>query len=290
MRRAISARARRRDRDMIEYPRIPVYVYLLPLFALLATAEVVWHRRRGDGYPWKEGAASLGVFALNVAEGVLPAVVVGPIFAWVHVHRIATLPLRSWHDWVLLVLALELAYYWMHRGSHHIRWMWASHAVHHSATRLTLPAAARLPWTSSLSGMWLFWLPLVWLGFDPFSLFLVLGLNQAYQVWIHTELVPKLGPLEWILNTPSHHRVHHALNDGYVNRNYGGVLIVFDRVFGTFAAEPDGVPLRYGLFAPPPSQNPLRLSLHEWERVARDVWRAGTWRARLRAAFGPVGG
>jgi sterol desaturase/sphingolipid hydroxylase (fatty acid hydroxylase superfamily) len=120
--------------------------------------------------------------------------------------------------------------------------------------------------------------------------FVTLNLNLLYQFWIHTDWVPKLGPLEWVLNTPSHHRVHHAANPEYLDKNYGGVLIVFDRLFGTFAAERETTPCRYGLVKPLMSNNPLWIVAHEWVALGRDLWRAGSITAWGRAVFGPPAG
>jgi sterol desaturase/sphingolipid hydroxylase (fatty acid hydroxylase superfamily) len=123
----------------------------------------------------------------------------------------------------------------------------------------------------------------MWLGFPPRAVFIALNLDLLYQFYIHATWIPKLGPLEWVLNTPSHHRVHHAANPEYRDKNFGGVLIVFDRLFGTFAAERDDVPCRYGLVAPLRSYNPLWIAFHEFVALGRDLWRAQRWRDALRA-------
>jgi sterol desaturase/sphingolipid hydroxylase (fatty acid hydroxylase superfamily) len=167
--------------------------------------------------------------------------------------------------------------------------MWATHAVHHSATRLNLTAAIRLGWTGALSGSALFFVPLIWLGFHPVALGAMLGLNLAYQLFIHTELIGRLGPLEWVLNTPEHHRVHHASNAACLDRNYGGVLIIYDRLFGTLAAPPKDEALRYGLVHPVESHNPVRIALGEWFSMLKEAWQAGSWRRRLQLLFGAPG-
>ena len=178
---------------------------------------------------------------------------------------------NSWLSFLLLFLLQDFFYYWFHRGSHRIRFMWASHVVHHSSERLNLSTAFRQSFTYPISGMWVFWVPIVLIGFEPE---LVLGsvlLSLAYQFFVHTQLVPKLGPLEWILNTPSHHRVHHAKNPEYIDRNYGGVLIIWDRLFGTFVEENDDIPLVYGITRQIHSHNPLYLTLHEWRDMFKDA-------------------
>lgn len=181
-----------------------------------------------------------------------------------------------------LFFASEFFYYWHHRASHRIRWFWATHAVHHSSTRLNLTAAIRLGWTGEISGHFVFYLPLALLCFHPLAIVGMLGLNLLYQFFVHTELAPRLGLLEHVLNTPAHHRVHHASNEACRDRNYGGVLIIFDRMFGTFAEAPADEPLRYGLVGVAPSFNPFRIAMQEWLAMAREVTTASTWAGRLR--------
>ncbi len=188
-----------------------------------------------------------------------------------------------------LFVATEFVYYWHHRASHRIRWMWATHAVHHSTTKLNFTAAIRLGWTGNISGNFLFFALLAWIGFHPIAIVAMLGLNLLYQFFIHTELVPRLGPLEWVLNTPAHHRVHHASNEACLDKNFGGVLIVFDRLFGTFAEKPADEPLRYGLVNGVVSHNPIRIALGEWLAMLRDMRRAPSLREKLRVLFGPPG-
>ena len=140
-----------------------------------------------------------------------------------------------------------------------------------------------------MTGASIFYVPLVWLGFEQKPVFIATALNLLYQFWIHTDWIPKLGWLEYVLNTPSHHRVHHAANPEYLDRNYGGVLIIFDRIFGTFVAERDDVPCRYGLVHPLRSNNPVIIAFHEWVALARDLRQALSWRDRWSYLFGRPG-
>jgi sterol desaturase/sphingolipid hydroxylase (fatty acid hydroxylase superfamily) len=179
---------------------------------------------------------------------------------------------------VLLFLGQEFCYYWFHRCSHRVRWLWVSHAVHHSPNQLNLSAAYRFGWTGRLSGTAMFFVPLVWLGFPPPVVFATLSLNLLYQFWLHVDWIPKLGPLELVFNTPSHHRVHHAANAEYLDANYGGVLIIFDRLFGTLRLERDETPCRYGLVEPLRSNNPVWIAFHEWIALVRDLWAMRNWR------------
>jgi sterol desaturase/sphingolipid hydroxylase (fatty acid hydroxylase superfamily) len=191
---------------------------------------------------------------------------------------------------VLLFFGEELCYYAYHRAAHRVRWFWATHAVHHSPNELTLATAMRLGWTGKISGTALFFAPLVWIGFSPIAVALAVAANLLYQFWLHTTWIPKLGRwFEWTFNTPSHHRVHHGSNPEYLDCNYGGVLIVFDRLFGSFVEERADVPVRYGLTTPLVTYNPLRIAMHEWMNLARDLRRARSLRDVARALFAPPG-
>jgi sterol desaturase/sphingolipid hydroxylase (fatty acid hydroxylase superfamily) len=236
-----------------------------------------------------ETAASFGLaIGQNIIRGLEAGVVAIP-FVVAYNFRLfdfdQTTPLAV----AALFLATEFAYYWQHRAAHRIRWMWATHSVHHSATKLNLTAAIRLGWTGNISGSFLFFVPLAWLGFHPFSILSMLGINLIYQFFIHTEMAPRLGPLEWVLNTPAHHRVHHASNRSCLDKNYGGMLIIFDRLFGTFAEAPRDEKLRYGLIGVAPSRNPLRIAFGEWIAMWHDFRAAASAKARLRALFAPPG-
>lgn len=243
----------------------------------------------GETHDLRESAASLGIALGQSMVRSLEAGLVALPFALAYQNRLFDFVQGSASAIAALFLATEFLYYWQHRAAHRIRWMWATHAVHHSPTRMNLTAAVRLGWTGTISGNFLFFLPLAWLGFHPVAIVGMLGANLIYQFFIHTELAPRLGPLEWVLNTPSHHRVHHASNASCLDRNYGGVLIVFDRLFGTFAEAPKHEPLRYGLVGGVPSFNPLRIVFGEWRAMLRDARAAPTPAAKWRALFAPPG-
>jgi len=244
---------------------------------------------RRNTHDWRESAATLGVaIGQNLTRGIEALLVAGPT-GFLYAHRLFRFDPTSVQALIGLLLASEFGYYWYHRGAHRIRWMWASHVVHHSTTHMNLTSAARLGWTGGLSGGALFFLPLVWLGFNPVALGAMLGINLAYQFFIHTEFVPSLGPLEWVFNTPRHHCVHHAANADCLDRNYGGILIVFDRLFGTVALAPRDEPLRYGVVGGTPSFNPARIALGEWGALLHDAWQAGSWHRRFRVLFGAPG-
>jgi sterol desaturase/sphingolipid hydroxylase (fatty acid hydroxylase superfamily) len=268
---------------------VNILPWILPGVMTLAFAEGVVLRVTARPHDWRNWFVSSGDAMIRQLVNLIPLSLVGPVFALAWTHRLSTIPLGRWWSFALLLIGQEFCYYWLHRTAHHVRWFWASHAVHHSSNDYTLAAAYRLGWTSKLSGEAIFNTPLIWLGFRPDAVAATLLFNLLYQFWLHTELVPRLGWLEWVLNTPAHHRVHHAANDVYRDKNFGGTLIVCDRLFGTFVRERADMPCRYGLVRPLVSCNPGFIALHEWAAMARDVWRARTWRERLGHAFGPPG-
>jgi sterol desaturase/sphingolipid hydroxylase (fatty acid hydroxylase superfamily) len=258
-----------------------------PVIVAAIAIEAGWYliaRRRS--YPWREMWASIGVFLLRLPLKLLRPLTVLPLALLVWSHRLATIPLNTLWGWIAVFVGVELAYYWMHRLSHEVRWLWASHIVHHTPEHIHLASAFRLGATEVFSGNWLFYFPLYWLGLNPLAVAGMQALNLSYQFWLHTDLIGRLGPFEWLFNTPAHHRVHHASNGEYLDRNYGGILIVWDRLFGTFADERPEAPIAYGLAHPIGSLNPLVIAFHEWRAMAHDFARARSWQARLTQLFG----
>jgi sterol desaturase/sphingolipid hydroxylase (fatty acid hydroxylase superfamily) len=244
---------------------------------------------RRQAYDWRAYAATIADAMGRRALDALGFSLAAPLMAWAYTHRLFTLELSTASAIIVLFLGQEFFYYWYHRAAHRMRWFWATHSVHHSPNELTLASALRLGWTGKFTGSAIFFTPLVWLGFKPTAVLAILAANLLYQFWIHATWIPKLGPLEWVFNTPSHHRVHHGSNPEYLDCNYGGVLIVFDRVFGTFVEERHDIAIRYGLTPPLHSYNPLRIALHEWMHLGRDLWRATSWTKRLGILTGPPG-
>jgi sterol desaturase/sphingolipid hydroxylase (fatty acid hydroxylase superfamily) len=270
-----------------------IFIYSVPVVIFLATLEalVLWFRERGE-YDWRAYSASLADLLVRqyFIYTLLPVGLADPVIAWAWTHRIVTVPLNAVAAFVALFLGQEFCYYWFHRCNHRVRWLWATHAVHHSSNQLNLSAAYRFGWTGRLSGAPIFFVPMVWLGFPAPVVFATLNLNLLYQFWLHVDWVPKLGVLELLFNTPSHHRVHHAANTEYLDANYGGVLIKFDRLFGTLRIERDELPCRYGLVEPLRSNNPMRIAFHQWIALARDLSAARTWRGVWWALFAPPSG
>jgi sterol desaturase/sphingolipid hydroxylase (fatty acid hydroxylase superfamily) len=263
--------------------------YTIPLIALgLMVLEYLYGRlRHVDAYDARETAASWAIAVGNKLTRVVSAGIVAVPFFWVWEHRL--FDIRLDHVWALaaLVLGVEFFYYWHHVAMHRVKWLWATHGVHHSATRMNFSAAIRLGWGGDLTGGFLFYLPLAWLGFHPVGIVAVLGIGLLYQFFLHTTLAPRLGPLEWVFNTPRHHCVHHASNDTCLDKNFGSMLIVYDRLFGSFAEAPKNEPLRFGLKNKSVSpRQPLAIVLTGWLDIVRGLRRSATWRGRFEAVFG----
>lgn len=264
-------------------------IILAAALGFMALEYALARLARRDEHDLRESAASLGVaLGRSLLRGVEALVVVWP-YAFVYEHRLLDFDQSSALALCALFIGVEFFYYWDHRVSHRVRWLWATHSVHHSPTRLNYTAAVRLGWTGGLSGNFVFFLPLAWIGFHPVTILLMMTANLLYQFFIHTELRSRLGLLELVLNTPAHHRVHHASNRSCLDKNFGGVLIVFDRLFGTFAQVPQDEKLGYGLVGAAPSYNPLRIALGEWAAMFRDARAAADWRGALLVLLAPPG-
>jgi sterol desaturase/sphingolipid hydroxylase (fatty acid hydroxylase superfamily) len=268
------------------------------IFTLLGAAlveGVVLSRRAGGRYDWRAFAVSVADVAgrrlTDAFAAAFGLALAAPFIAWVYQHRLTTIEMDTAWAFVLLFFGEELCYYAYHRAAHRVRWFWATHSVHHSPNELTLATAMRLGWTGKISGTALFFAPLMWIGFSPMAVTLAVAANLLYQFWLHTTWIPKLGRwFEWWFNTPSHHRVHHGSNPEYLDCNYGGVLIVFDRLFGSFVEERADIAPRYGLTTPLHTYNPLRIAFHEWIALARDLRHARSLRDVAVALFAPPGG
>ncbi|MFF5012977.1 sterol desaturase family protein [Streptomyces sp. NPDC001165] len=269
---------------------IPAVVYAIPAFVLLVVVEALSYRFLPDdderGYELRDTATSMSMGAgSQVVAMPWKAVTIVLYSALFAVAPWQLSPSSAW-TWVLLFFADDLAYYAFHRAHHRVRVLWASHVVHHSSLRFNLSTALRQSWTP-MTGL-PFWLPLALLGIPPWMILLQQAFSLVYQFFLHTERVDKLWrPVEWFFNTPSHHRVHHGSNDVYLDRNYGGILIVWDRLFGTF--EPEGERVVYGLTKNIGTYNPVRVAFHEFAAVWRDVRAARRWRDRAGYLVGPPG-
>ncbi|OHX13508.1 sterol desaturase family protein [Chromobacterium sphagni] len=270
----------------MKFPVELILLALVPVFLLFVAGELWFLRRRGNLYDLRDSLCSAGLGLLHQGADKLAWLLVLPLYGWIYQqHRLFSFP-DSALSFFLLFLGQDFLYYWFHRVSHRVRWLWAAHSVHHSSTRMNFTTAFRQSLMYPLAGMWAFWLPLAWLGFPPQQVVAVVLLNLAFQFFVHTQAVPKLGWLEYVFNTPSIHRSHHARNPRYIDHNYAGVLVVWDRLFGTFVEELDSEPCDYGTVKPVNSFNPLWVSVVEWRDMLLEAWRAENWRDRLIALFG----
>ncbi|HSW25543.1 MAG TPA: sterol desaturase family protein [Burkholderiaceae bacterium] len=268
--------------------RFLLFVVTPTVFGLSLLEAVVLARRQH--YDWGAfGASAFNLVSRIAVSILLPLSIATPFIAWAVTHRISTFTLDGPLALLVLFIGQEFCYYWYHRAAHRVRWFWCNHSVHHSPNQLNLSAAYRIGTFGRLTGTPLFFVPLMWLGFHPKLVLQALTFNLLYQFWLHTTWIPKLGWLEGIVNTPSAHRVHHGANPEYLDANYGGVLMVFDRLFGTYRAERDDVPVRYGLVQPLTTRNPLKIEFNEWSRLGADLWRARSPRAVWDALFMPPG-
>jgi sterol desaturase/sphingolipid hydroxylase (fatty acid hydroxylase superfamily) len=261
-------------------------LYAIPAFVLLLAVELWSFRLAADeelvGYELRDTRTSLTMGAGNVAINAVWKLVVVLVYAGLYELTPLRMPADEWWTYVLLFFADDLAYYWFHRIHHEVRVFWASHVVHHSSEHYNLSTALRQTWTPMTSLP--FWAGLALLGFQPWMILLQQAVSLIYQFWIHTERIGRLpAAFEFFFNTPSHHRVHHGSNEVYLDRNYGGILIVWDRLFGTFQGETE--PVRYGLTQNLRSFAPTRVAFHEFAAIARDVRAATGWRHRLGYVF-----
>ncbi len=261
----------------------------IPGFVLLLVAEVIVTAiQQKDYYDAKDTASSLTMGIGNVVVGFVGKVIVFGAYSFVYQFRLFTIDMTQWWPWVVLFFADDFSYYWFHRISHSSRYFWASHVVHHSSQKYNLGTALRQTWTGNISGAFIFWLWLPLVGFSPVAVMTMQAISLLYQFWIHTEHISKLpAPIEYLFNTPSHHRVHHGSDLAYLDKNHAGVLIIWDRLFGTFEVERNRP--TYGLTKNIDSHNPVRIAFHEWTDIARDLRRSGSLRNAFYYVFGPPG-
>lgn len=263
--------------------------YAIPGFILLILAEMlVALSRDRSRYCPKDTLTSLSFGLGSTIASALSAAAVYGLANWLYQFRLADIP-YAWWAWPLCFILDDFAYYVFHRAAHRVRWFWASHVNHHSSQHYNLSTALRQTWTGFFAGSFLFRMPLFLIGFPPAMVFFCAGLNLIYQFWIHTEAIGRMPRwFEFVMNTPSHHRVHHAVNPRYLDKNYAGVFIVWDKIFGTYKLEDDEDKIRYGLVKQLGTFNLIWSVFHEWAGIARDLW-AAPWRAKLMYLIGPPG-
>lgn len=255
--------------------------FAVPLFILLIVVEMIWARRTAPAkYEPRDTLVSLAFGLGSTVAGLLTGTAIYALMLWLSEHRAFTVP-WTWWAWIACCVLDDLLYYLFHRSAHRVRWFWASHVNHHSSQHYNLSTALRQSWTGWLALSFMFKLPLVAIGFHPAMVLFCGGINLIYQFWIHTEAIKRFPSwFEAVMNTPSHHRVHHATNPRYLDSNYAGVFIVWDRLFGTFVREEEDETIRYGIVRQLGTFNLLYAVFHEWIAIASDLRRA-PWRHKL---------
>jgi sterol desaturase/sphingolipid hydroxylase (fatty acid hydroxylase superfamily) len=267
-----------------------IITWATPVFFALIALELLVARRRGrQAYAASDAVNSIGLGVISQIVGVFSKLLTFGIYAWCAQHlALFTLPADSVWVWAFALLGYDFCYYWLHRGGHRVNILWAAHVVHHQSERYNLSTALRQTGSGVLLG-WLFYLPLALLGV-PLQVFVVVALiDLLYQFWVHTEQINRLGWFDRVFCSPSNHRAHHAVNDRYLDRNYGGILILWDRLFGTFVEEDDSDRPVYGTRAPLRSWNPLWANAEVYWNTARDMWRTRRWRDKLLLWLKPPG-
>ncbi len=263
-------------------------VLSIPGFFVLMGAELwVARRRRQAVYGAADTVNNLHLGVGSQVVGVMSLGLMFGLYVWVYEGAaLAAWPMQAWWAWVLAFVAQDFLYYVFHRASHQVAFLWAAHAVHHQSERYNLSVALRQSWVQQFfSG--LFYLPLAVAGVPPLMFGTVAAINTLYQFWIHTELIDRMGPLEKVINTPSHHRVHHGTDAAYVDRNHAGMLIVWDKLFGTFVEETDRP--RYGTLAPVRSFEPVWANVQVWRLLWQKARAAPRLRDKIAVWFRPPG-
>lgn len=259
-------------------------ILALPIFFLVVIGEMYFDKYKElNLYKGKDTLASLGMLLITAVVEFFPKALAFLAFYFLHeLSPLSDIIGRQWWAWIVLFVLDDFAYYWFHRKNHEVRFFWAGHVSHHSSEFMNFGTALRQG-AGERFHKYFFWLWIPLLGFDPLMIFVVHSVNLIFQFWVHTELVHKLPiPIEYIFNTPSHHRVHHASNISYLDRNHAGVFIIWDRIFGTFAEESDLEKPVYGLTKNINSYNPIFVASHEYRAIWQDVKRAPRWRDKLK--------
>lgn len=259
-------------------------LFAVPLFALLIAAEAFLTARHDrEHFDRKDIWTNIAVGLLSLVFGGVLAIFNTFFYQTVYEFSPLKMDMSVWWTWIVLLFADDLAYYWFHRISHESRFFWNFHVVHHSSNQYNLSVAVRQSWFSGVAH-WIFYLPIAALGVPLWAWATMHGFNLIYQFWIHTKFVKNIGWLENILNTPSHHRVHHGVNDQYLDKNYGGIFIFWDRLFGTFIKEKEEP--RYGIIKPLDNRNLLWINTHAWFETFAAMRGKRTWRGKIRCLFG----
>jgi alkylglycerol monooxygenase len=261
----------------------------VPVFIFLIAVELAADRIRSGGcYHFADAISNLSCGMVSTGTRVFFGFIGVAAYAWVLEHCAPVRLPATWPVWVFAFVLYDFCYYWQHRLGHTVGLFWASHSVHHQSEEFNLTTALRQPGTGAFTN-WIFYLPMALCGV-PFLVFGAVAVAQLfYQFWPHTRMIGRMGVLDWWIQTPSNHRVHHAQNDIYLDRNYVGVFLLWDHLFGTFQEELDEEPCIYGVRGQLKSWNPVWANLHYYWLMAKDSWHARRWRDKLRVWFAAPG-
>ena len=260
--------------------------YVVPVFTLMILCEFIYgYLKKKNNYRLNDTVTSIGLGLMSRYPALLGLGVQGLVYAFIsNQFNLGLLASYDPYVWVIAFIMYDLSYYWLHRSHHQIKVLWASHVVHHHGEEYNLSTALRQTGTDFLF-KWIFYTPMLLLGI-PVEIFVtVAALNLIYQFWVHTEHIKRLGILDYIFVTPSNHRIHHAQNKEYIDANYGGVFILWDRMFGTFIDEREDLKPIYGTSKPLNSWNPLWANLEVWSEMIKDTWRTKRWRDKVALWF-----
>ncbi|MCB1041897.1 MAG: sterol desaturase family protein [Acidobacteria bacterium] len=253
--------------------------YAIPVFFVLIAIEWLWTRDKGN-YRLADAINNLSCGVMQQLTTLFMRTALFAGYVWIFTSfRQFELSMNRPLVWVVCFLAVDFMYYWFHRLSHEINALWAAHVVHHQSEDYNLAVALRQSSFQGIFSSFFYW-PLAWIGFPPGMFLALSAANTLYQFWIHTQAIDRMGPFEWLFNTPSHHRVHHGRNPIYIDRNHGGTLIIWDRLFGTFQKETE--PVVYGITTPLASWNPLWANFHYWVELWQSARTTSRWRDKVR--------
>ena len=255
---------------------------LSPIFIFCVAVEFIKARKH---YDIKDSINNTALALLHQGSDAIFLLLLMPMFNWLHQYTLFDIKLTAVSLLAGFILQ-DFLYYWFHRASHNIHWFWLAHVVHHSSTHMNFTTAFRQSVLYPIVGMWLFWLPMILVGFSPSLVFAIVAINLAYQFFVHTQTIGNLGWFENIFNTPTHHRIHHATNKPYIDKNYAGVLIIWDKLFGTFAPEDTSLVIKYGIIGELPKDNPVSTNFKQLSVMKQKLKASNSLKEKLRVLFG----
>ncbi|WP_054015507.1 sterol desaturase family protein [Pseudoalteromonas sp. R3] len=258
-----------------------ILLLLSPVFIVAIALEYHLARRH---YCLTDSLHNVVLALLHQGSDMLALIVLMPLFYWLHDFALFDVPLTPL-NLIGAFLLQDFLYYWFHRASHKVHWLWLAHVVHHSSKQMNFSTAFRQSLLYPVVGMWLFWTPMILVGFAPELVLAIVAINLAFQFFVHTQLVGQLGWLEWVFNTPTHHRIHHASNPCYLDKNFAGVLIIWDKLFGTYIDIQPAEKIRYGIVGSAPKETLLSINFHECRVLLGKLNKARGLKNKLKQLF-----